>query len=111
EATAAVDIESEVVCAAFEIARVLVGHELEHSASVGNDAIARALQVAPTEGVIVARLHPAIVGMVDPEAAAPGRTLRVVADPTLAPGDCVVDVNGCHIDARLDAALDRVRAL
>jgi flagellar assembly protein FliH len=111
EATAAIDIENEVVRAAFEIACVLVGHELEHSASIGNDAIARALQVAPREGVIVARLHPAIAGMVDPEAAAPGRSLQVVADPTVAPGDCIVDVNGCHIDARLDAALERVRAL
>jgi flagellar biosynthesis/type III secretory pathway protein FliH len=37
--------------------------------------------------------------------------LAVVADAGLRPGDCLIDVAGCRIDARLDATLDRMRAV
>jgi hypothetical protein len=39
EATAREDIEDQVVGTAFEIAQVLVGHELSHSTAAGRDAI------------------------------------------------------------------------
>ena len=112
ESTARVDIEDQVINVAFEIAQVLVGHELTHSEQRGRDALARALAFAPDQGHVVARLHPddlAAIG--DPAELAPGRSLAVVPDAGLRPGDCLIDVAGCRIDARLDATLERIRAV
>lgn len=35
--------------------------------------------------------------------------MRLVADPTLAPGDAVAEYQDGHVDARLTAAVQRVR--
>jgi flagellar assembly protein FliH len=110
EATAFVDIENQVVAAALRIAEVLVGHELAQPGDHGRDAIARALALAPVHGDVTVRLHPAdIAVMGDPSTLAPGRVLLIVADPSLTPGDCIVEVASCRIDARIGAALERAR--
>jgi flagellar assembly protein FliH len=109
EATGRHDIEDQVVAVAFEIAQVLVGHELTHSEQRGREALARALNFAPEQGHVVARLHPDDLAALDGSDIAAGRSLALVGDASLRPGDCVVDVNGCRIDARLDSAIERVR--
>jgi flagellar assembly protein FliH len=93
-----------------EIAEGLLGHELRHADARGRDAIARALALAPEAGLVVARLHPDdLAGLPEPENLFPGRDVRVVADSTLNPGDAIVDVGACRVDARLGEALERVR--
>jgi flagellar assembly protein FliH len=110
EATAFADIEDQVVAAAVRIAEVIVGRELAQPDDHGRDAIARALALAPVHGDVTVRLHPAdIAVMGDPASLAPGRVLVIVPDPSLTPGDCIVAVASCRIDARVGAALERAR--
>jgi flagellar assembly protein FliH len=109
EATARADIEDQVVAAALQIAEVIIGHQLEQPDVRGRDAIARALALAPERGDVTARLHPADLAVIDPAALVPGRTLDIIPDPTLTPGDCIVDVGACRVDARIGPALERAR--
>ena len=108
QATAAADIEDQVVRAAVRIAEVVVGHALAQPDDHGREAIARALALAPVQGDVTVRLHPAdIAVMSDPAELAPGRVLVIVPDPLLSPGDCIVEVAACRIDARVGAAIQR----
>ena len=109
ETTARTQIEDELVAAAFEIATALVGHELENPDTRGRDAIARALALAPDHGLVVARLNPTDFAVIDPSHLELGRAVELIADPTVAPGECIVDVGSCRIDARIGPALERVR--
>jgi flagellar assembly protein FliH len=110
EATARADLEDQVVAAAMQIAEAIIGRRLEQPDERGRDAIARALALAPEQGDITARLHPADIAVLgDPAELAPGRALAIVPDPSLTPGDCVVDVASCRIDARIGLALERAR--
>ena len=110
ETTARADIEDQVVAVALQIAEVLVGHELAQPDGRGRDAIARALALAPVHGEVVARLHPADIALLgDPGELSPGRVMAIVPDPSLSPGDCVIDVASCRVDARISAAIERAR--
>ena len=54
------------------------------------------------------RLHPDDLALVD-GVAAEHPSLRFVADPGLERGDAVADLTDGSVDARIGAALDRVR--
>jgi len=110
ETTARAEVEDQVVHAAMQIAEVLVGHQLAQPDDRGRDAIARALALAPVHGDVTARLNPADIAVLgDPATLAPGRVLAIIPDPSLTPGDCVVDVASCRVDARISAAIERAR--
>jgi flagellar assembly protein FliH len=108
------DIEARVVDIAVAVATELVGHDLAHSDERGREALARALRFAPEGAPVVARLHPDDVATADLEsvhAELGSRNLSIVADTTLRPGDCIVDVGATRIDARIAPAIERVRAV
>ena len=110
EATARAQIEDQVVATAFEIAAALLGTELLQPDERARAAIARALALAPESGLVVARMNPADLAVIgDTNTLAAGRMLELVADGSVVPGDCIVEVGACRVDARLGAALDRVR--
>ena len=95
----------------MQIAQVLVGHELAQPDERGRDAIARALALRARAR---RRRSPACTPPTSPRSATRPRSRPVacstiVADPSLTPGDCIVDVACCRIDARISAALDRAR--
>jgi flagellar assembly protein FliH len=60
----ATDAEELLVRAAVELAEVLVGHDLAASKSPGEDAMRRALALAPLDRPVRVRLHPAAYAMI-----------------------------------------------
>lgn len=103
-------LEDALVAGAFELAEALVGRELELATSPGRDAIARALRLAEGTDPVTVRLHPDdIATLGELTSLAPGRALTVVDDPGVERGGCLLQVGDGRVDARLSAALARVR--
>jgi flagellar assembly protein FliH len=101
--------DEAMLAAAVDIAELVLGRELLDRPASAIAAVRRALAVAGETPALIVRLHPEDV----PAAAAladehPG--LRFVADPALDRGDAVADLPDGRVDARIGAALDRVRA-
>lgn len=112
-----------VAATAFAVVEELLGRELALARDPGRDAVRRALSMLP-DGVaagsaggppVTVRLHPsdaaaltaAALTAADPADLPPGVT--IVPDPGLARGDAVAECGPCHVDARLGAAVARVR--
>jgi flagellar assembly protein FliH len=110
DAVALAELDREIAGFAVDVAGTVIGHELAATTDAGAEAVARAIALAPDRGDIVARLHPADVATLgDVEGLAPGRAVTFVADPSVQPGGCVLDIGACRVDAQLGSALDRVR--
>lgn len=121
-------LEDALARTAVDLAAAIIGRELQVAESPGADALARALVLVPAGAKAIARLHPADAALLDesrpassliapdsmgaPSGAAstvpPGVT--IVADPSIDPGGCILEVGDSRIDAQLGSALDRVRA-
>lgn len=108
EATELLALAVEV---AVELAESLVGHDLAARGTPGLDAVRRAAVVAPPDGPLVVRLHPADAAGVAPVAveSAAGRPVTVLADERVAAGDCIAEVGDVQIDASVRTALARAR--
>ena len=103
-------MSAELVDFALDIARAVLDRELVVAANPGRDALVRAVDSSPERADLIARLHPADVALLgDGADLAPGRALRIVADPGIDPGGCVLDAGSARIDAQIQPALDRVR--
>ena len=122
-------LEDALARTAVDLAAAIIGRELEVSASPGADALARALALVPAGATATARLNPADAALLDGErpttaliapdpvgfgpvgslAGAP-TGVTIVADPSIEPGGCILEVGQSRIDAQLGPALDRVRA-
>lgn len=106
------DVEDVVLRTAFEVAEAIISRELALAADPARDAVNRAFALLPIAEDVVLHLNPADI---DALAAAhdwqQGRTVQLVADTSLARGDCVADAGPRRVDARISAALERVRAV
>jgi flagellar assembly protein FliH len=99
------ETESALVALMLELARRLVQQELAADPSklvaIVRDAVGHLSQ--PVRGLRV-RLHPddahVVSAHLPPQE--PGEEWRVIADPSLMPGDCVVETENGRVDARLD---------
>jgi flagellar assembly protein FliH len=108
------DIENMIAETALAIAESILGRELAVSKDPGREAIARALALAPEQRPVTVRLNPMdrmTIGLSDgtTEMVMDGRTITLVDDRSLKPGDVVAVCDATTIDARLGPALDRVR--
>lgn len=96
----------------FDVAEALVGHELAAGVDPGREALVRALALSPSMEPAIAHLHPDDVSRLgELGEIGDGREITVVADPTVAPGDAVVEIGQSRIESRLEEALDRVRSV
>jgi flagellar assembly protein FliH len=111
DAVVVAEIERSVVDLAVGLAAAILQREIAIVDDAGADAVRRALRLAPSRGDVIARLAPGDVdNLLDVATIAPGRNVEVVADPSVAPGGCIVDVGAARIDASIDGALDRARS-
>ncbi len=112
---AAEQIEDLVISSALAIVEELVGQVLRDDAARSHAALTRALALAPVDEPLTVRVspadHAALAGDdgAKPVLPATTRSITLVADAALAPGDAVATCGATEIDARLSAGLARVR--
>jgi flagellar assembly protein FliH len=98
---------------AAELAYQLAEAFLQRELTIGQpvlDAVTRALGLVPDGEDLIVRLHPG--DAIDPAelaALAPDVSMRIVPDPKVEPGGCVVVAGPCRVDAQIGAALARAR--
>ena len=103
------DADEALLAAAIELASAIIERELDDTTSSARTAVARALASADHESITAVRVSPVDLavfgayGVTVPE-------LRFISDPTLSPGDAVVEIADGRIDARIGSALERARA-
>ena len=101
-------VEGQALELAAQLVEVVVGHELDAATDPGLDAVRRALALTRGEALLRVRVRPEDH---TPELAALAGTATVVADPTLARGDAVLETADGVIDARVSSAVARVQEL
>ncbi|MCU1473810.1 FliH/SctL family protein [Amnibacterium sp.] len=102
-------VDEAVLAAAVDIAELVLGRELADRPGSAVAAVRRALAAAGDAPVRLLRLHPDDLALVEEVAAAEHPSVRLVADAGLDRGDAVADLADGSVDARIGAALDRVR--
>ena len=100
-----------LLAAAFQLAETIIGREIAEQPRSAQDALRTALSLAPEHVSCTARLNPddlsALQQRADPVTG--HRDVTLVADHTVAMGDCVIDLPAGQIALRLHEAIDRAR--
>ncbi|WP_210479810.1 FliH/SctL family protein [Naasia sp. SYSU D00948] len=100
------EADAALLSAAVELAEALLLRELDERPDAPLARVRRVLAAAAGSSPLRVRLAPA-----DAELAGPSiGDVTVVPDPSLRPGDAVVDLPDGVLDARVGAALERARA-
>jgi flagellar assembly protein FliH len=104
--------EQEAVELAFELAEALLGREISVSPTLTIDAVKRAVALVPQGEDLVVRLHPGdVITPEELQALVADASVKVVHDPAIEAGGCVVEAGPCRIDAQIGPAMERARAL
>lgn len=105
------DVTATAAALAVEIAEALVGHHLQVGECSALDAVTRALAEVPRGSVVTLRVHPDDLPLLPQDTAVLSAdcTLTVVPDASVGRGGAVADLGDRTVDARLAAALERVR--
>jgi len=112
-AEARVDTVQVAATEAVELAFQLTEAVLQRQLEVGPgaiDAVRRALALAPEDEHLEVRVHPEDpIDSSELELVVPAGTFKVLADPRVERGGCVVTAGPCRIDAQIGPALQRAR--
>jgi flagellar assembly protein FliH len=104
--------EQEAVELAFELAEALLGREISLNPSLSIEAVKRAVALVPKGEDLVVRLHPGdVITPEELQALVADTSVKVVHDPDIEIGGCVVEAGPCRIDAQIGPAMERARAL
>lgn len=117
----ATEIEDQLVSAAWDIAAAIVGQVLADERTRSQAAVTRALSLAPAGEDVTVTVSPADFVALGGELAEDGlsmtplrrerglRTVTIVPDDSLTPGDAMARCGATTIDARLAEAIARVK--
>lgn len=109
---ATVEAQATVVQLAVDLAEAVVRRELAMGRQPAVEALRRAVSLVPSGEDLLVRVHPGDVVPADElQSLVPTAAVRVLADPAVEPGGCVVDAGACHVDAQIGPALARARQL
>lgn len=104
--------EETLVAAAVELAEAVLGYELSDRSKAARAALDRALSGSKGLDAVAIRMNPedvAVLADADMESG-PGHTgVELVADPSVNPGDAVVELPHGFLDAKIGTALARVK--
>lgn len=121
------DIEEQIVSAAWSIATAIVGEVIADTETRSRAAVTRALALASTDDDVTVSVstddfialggttgsdeahHSDDAGMTPLRRTRGLRTVTIIADPSLSPGDAVAQTGATTIDARLSTAMERVK--
>ena len=102
------EAEESIVTLAVQLAEALVGQELSVAEVAARLAVERVLTMAAPDSVRAVRLNPGDLAALDDNLRRRSR-LTFVADPSVASGDAVADLDDGFLDARISTAMTRVR--
>ncbi len=106
--------EDEIVQLAVAVARKIIGRELATDPDIIVDIVKRAIQKTTDREELTVRVNPenldSTINAHDEIArSAKGvRKLKVLADPTVTPGGCVVETSNGTVDARIERQLSEI---
>jgi flagellar assembly protein FliH len=101
------DARTALLAAAIELAEALLGRELADDELSARAIAARVIAADAERSVTRVRVHPAEAS--DVAVMLTGHAAAVVPDAGLARGDAIAELPAGHLDARISAAVERVR--
>jgi flagellar assembly protein FliH len=106
-------LEDVIVDLAMKIAEAVVGHELLASKTLGRDALARVLRLAPDGEGVTVELSPAdhavLIGSPELDELTHQRRVTLLASPALSDGDAIARSGATRIDSRIADGLERIK--